>query len=156
MWAPGAEPVERPPAPAEQEHEAPGEPVAGAPAPRRADEDAPVAVGPNGLVLARRRPQTHLAPELIRRTPGIPAATPATAAHAAPPLAGPGIPAAGRPAGPPGGRSAMDALSAYQASRAAARSAISDDAGDAGDALHDEAPSATDHPQRGSTPGRQT
>ena len=57
---------------------------------------------------------------------------------------------------------ALDALSAYQASRAAARSAISDDAddaddaGDAGDALHDEAPSATDHPQRGSTPGRQT
>ncbi|MEJ2887207.1 ATP-binding protein [Actinomycetospora aeridis] len=94
-----------------------------APAPRSSDEDDPVAVGPNGLVLARRRPQTHLAPELIRRTPGIPAATPATPVTPAAPVA----PAA--PAAPPGERGAMDALSAYQASRAAARSAIGQEDG---------------------------
>ncbi|GAA4913596.1 signal transduction histidine kinase [Actinomycetospora succinea] len=134
-----------PPAPAEQEE---GGIPAGAPAPRRSDEDVPAPVGPNGLVLARRRPQSHLAPELIRRTPGIPAATPVSAAHAATASPDAGRPDADRPERPPAGRGAMDALSAYQASRAAARSAISDDG--------DGTPASDDHPQRGSTPGRQT
>ena len=118
-----------------------------APAPRRSDEDAPSVVGPNGLVLARRRPQSHLAPELIRRppepaaavTPGIPAAT--AASPAMPP---------GETPGPGAGRNAMDALSAYQASRAAARSAIGEPADASGSAAVDH------HPHRGTTSGRQT
>ncbi|GAA4730886.1 ATP-binding protein [Actinomycetospora chibensis] len=118
-----------------------------APAPRRSDEEAPSVVGPNGLVLARRRPQSHLAPELIRRppepavavTPGIPAAT--AASPAMPPGETPGTGA---------GRNAMDALSAYQASRAAARSAIGAPADVNGS-------TANDHdPHRGTTSGRQT
>ncbi|WP_328307811.1 ATP-binding protein [Actinomycetospora sp. NBC_00405] len=118
-----------------------------APAPRRSDEDAPSVVGPNGLVLARRRPQSHLAPELIRRppepaaavTPGIPAAT--AASPAMPPGETPGTGA---------GRNAMDALSAYQASRAAARSAIGEPADVSGSAADDH------HPPRGTASGRQT
>jgi two-component sensor histidine kinase len=129
---------------------APGvDPVPGAPAPRRSDEDAPAVVGPNGLVLARRRPQSHLAPELIRRQPGVPAAT---APAAAAPAAGAGLfsergGAPDRPAGPPPG-GAVNALSAYQASRAAARSAIGEDDADGASQDH--------HPHRGTTSGRQT
>ncbi|GLZ44266.1 hypothetical protein Acsp06_04510 [Actinomycetospora sp. NBRC 106375] len=132
----------------------------GAPAPRRSSEDTPAVVGPNGLVLARRRPQTHLAPELIRKTPGIPAATapgPATGAGQAPgaPTTGNGGPPSRH--GQPGARSAMDALSAYQASRAAARSAIGSGGPEgtvgAGDAAE---PVEHHHPHRDSTSGRPT
>ena len=125
--------------------------VPGAPEPRRSSEDAPAVVGPNGLVLARRRPQSHLAPELIRRppepsaamTPGIPAAT------AASPAMPPGETPDGAPTPAAPQRGAMNALSAYQASRNAARSAIGDGADPSG--------AADDHhPQRGTTSGRQT
>ncbi|MDD7937234.1 ATP-binding protein [Actinomycetospora lutea] len=123
-----------------------GEAGPAAPAPRRPDGDAPAPAGPHGLVLARRRPQSHLAPELIRRTPSIPAATPVTAARTGPEA---GAPPRGREDGredgrpdAPSGDGAVSALSAYQASRAAARSAMAEE--------------NDDHPQRGSTSGRQT
>ncbi|MDD7964867.1 sensor histidine kinase [Actinomycetospora lemnae] len=133
-----------------------------APTPRRSDEDAPAVVGPHGLVLARRRPQTHLAPELIRRTPSIPAATVSHAARSVPPVggnghAGPGGNGHGGPVGNAhggngrGDRGAMDALSAYQASRAAARSAMG-----GADGGRPSGPDPDHHPQRGRTPGRQT
>ncbi|GAA4785156.1 hypothetical protein GCM10023200_18770 [Actinomycetospora chlora] len=107
------------------------EPSPGAPEPRRSTEDAPAVVGPNGLVLARRRPQTHLAPELIRQYPNVPAATAPT------PLRAPVTDTPGRhdptpPATPPGDQGAMSALSAYQASRAAARTVIDAAASDDG------------------------
>ncbi|WP_433787868.1 ATP-binding protein [Actinomycetospora sp. CA-101289] len=143
---PGAGPVRRglihpivvpPPAPvaAETPTDVSG-PLPAAPAPRRSEEDEPAAVGPNGLVLARRRPQSHLAPELIRRAPTAAAAPTANGGSHR------------RPGAPGADRGAMDALSAYQASRAAARSAIGADGSD---------PSREDHhPQRGTTTGSQT
>ncbi|MHC1562673.1 sensor histidine kinase [Actinomycetospora sp. C-140] len=130
----------------------------GAPTPRRSSEDAPAVVGPNGLVLARRRPQTHLAPELIRKTPGIPAATapgPAGGPGSASGAAGNGAPPARH--GQPGARSAMDALSAYQASRAAARSAIGSGGPEGTAGAGDPAePVEHHHPHHDSTSGRPT
>jgi signal transduction histidine kinase len=123
----------------------PRETAGTAPAPRRSDEDVPAVVGPNGLVLARRRPQSHLAPELIRRPPEPSAAVPpgVPAATAASPAMPPGETPDAAPSAGGAGQNAMDALSAYQASRAAARSAIGDPADD-------------HHPHRGTTSGRQT
>ena len=115
-----------PPGPAEQPAggaapAAPDGAAPGAPAPRRSSEDAAPVVGPNGLVLARRRPQTHLAPELVRK-PDVPATGSGTGTASTSGAAGP---PGRRPDGaPPGDRGAMNALSAYQASRAAARSEI--------------------------------
>jgi hypothetical protein len=134
-----------PPAPVPSDDGVPADvsgPLPAAPAPRRSEEDAPAPVGPNGLVLARRRPQSHLAPELIRpAAPSPPAAAPS--ANDGPHR---------RPGTPAPDRGAMDALSAYQASRAAARSAIGADG----------SPGPTDpsrqdhHPYRGTTTGSQT
>jgi len=149
-----------PPAPIAADGGSPGDgsgqlPTVVPPAPRRSGEDAPAPVGPNGLVLARRRPQTHLAPELIRRSPAGPPAPPVPSVPAAPARADAEPGRTHRPAAsPPADRGAMDALSAYQASRAAARSAIGEDV-PAGPPGRDH--QSHDHqPQRGSTTGRQT
>ena len=135
-----------PPAPVPADGGVPADvsgPLPAAPAPRRSEEDEPAPVGPNGLVLARRRPQSHLAPELIRPAPATPAAsTPNGGSHR-------------RPGTPAADRGAMDALSAYQASRAAARSAIGADGSGGSPAPTD--PSRQDHhPYRGTTTGSQT
>jgi hypothetical protein len=131
-----------------------------APAPRHPAEEASAVVGSNGVVLARRRPQTHLAPELIRRLPGVPAATapapastgiaPGSWSGSDPHRSGAGGGAMterrGRLSPPPADQGAASALSAYQASRSAARSAIGED-GPTG---------SSEHPHHGSTTGRQT
>jgi signal transduction histidine kinase len=79
--------------------------------PAAADQEAPVA---DGLLLSRRVPQAHLAPELRRPGQGQEAAT-------------------GRPGGPlPDATDARAALSRYQASRQAARAVVDESAAPAG------------------------
>ena len=86
--------------------------AAGAPA-HDAGQAAAEGPGADGLLLSRRVPQAHLAPELRRSGAGQAPATP-------------------RPDGPPpDAAEARAALSRYQASRQAARAAVDEGAGEA-------------------------
>jgi hypothetical protein len=85
-------------------------------APGGPPEPPPAAGAGEGLLLARRVPQAHLAPEL-RRQPRAEAAAGAD--------------------GPPDADQARDALSRYQASRQAARALVDEDRGPGGGAEPD-------------------
>ena len=105
--------VHSPPTPSPQTHHSPpthGSLERGAGGPAEADEAAPTA---DGLLLSRRVPQAHLAPELRRR--------------------GQGQEAAARADGQlPDATEARAALSRYQASRQAARAAVDESGAPAG------------------------